>query len=228
MNRPGKPADPERPQDAGRAAPSAGSGAGLDPSASAADQGAASPHGGGARAGRFWSKRRLPAVLISLVVLGAAGLLLYDLAAVRAGRPAMHWRRVLAGDLAKWRLDDVGVLAVAAAVMLIGLWLIVVAVTPGLRSLLPMRRDRAHVRACLHRDAAALVLRDRAMEVSGVQSVRVRMRRNKASVRAQSHFRDLDDVRADLETAVGAGLRELGLARPPALSVRVGRPAKKG
>ncbi|TQK43690.1 hypothetical protein FBY35_5163 [Streptomyces sp. SLBN-118] len=200
----------------------------LDQSASAAAyHSPGHDEGGGGRAGRFWSKRRIPATLVALVVLGGAGLLLYDIAAVRADRPAMHWRRVFAADLAKWRLDELGVLAVAVAAMVLGLCLVVIALTPGLRALLPMRRDVASVRAGLDRDAAALVLRDRAMEISGVQSVRVRMGRTKVSVRALSHFRELDDVRADLDLALGSGIKELCLARPPALTVHVARPSAK-
>jgi hypothetical protein len=203
----------------------------LDQSASAAayEPPAASGDGDGGKAGRFWSARRMPAGLLALVVLGGAGLLLYDIAAVRADRPAMQWRKALAGDLATWQVDELGVLGAAVAAMVVGVCLIVIAVTPGLRALLPMRRDIASVRAGLDREAAALVLRDRAMEVSGVQSARVRMGRTKVSARALSHFRELDDVRADLDAALGAGIRELGLARPPALTVHVSRPpAKKG
>ncbi|WP_411084372.1 DUF6286 domain-containing protein [Streptomyces sp. cmx-18-6] len=183
---------------------------------------------GGGRAGRFWSARRIPAALLALVLLGAAGLLLYDIAAVRAGRPAMQWRRSLADGLAERQLDDVAVLVGAGVAALIGLWLLLLALTPGLRRLLPMRRDRADVRAGLDRDAAALVLRDRAVEVPGVQSVRVRMGRKKAKVRAVAHFRELDDVRADLDTVLATGIKELGLAKQPGLSVQVHRPAKKG
>lgn len=183
---------------------------------------------GGGRAGRFWSARRVPAALLSLVLLGAAGLLLYDIAAVRADHPAMQWRRSLADGLAERRLDDVLVLVGAGVAAAIGLWLILLALTPGLRDLLPMRRDRAGVRAGLDRTAAALVLRDRAVEVSGVQSVRVRMARRRAKVRAVSHFRELDDVRADLDAVLARAVDELGLAKPPGLSVHVNRPAKKG
>ncbi|AWK08498.1 hypothetical protein DDQ41_05630 [Streptomyces spongiicola] len=180
--------------------------------------------------GRFWSRRRVPAGLLALVVAAGAGLLLFDIASVRAGRPGMPWRRSLAGELASRPVDDVWVLAGAAAAVLVGAWLLVLAVTPGLRNLLPMRRraDDADVRAGLDRDAAELVLRDRAVEVSGVQSVRVRVRRSRVTVRAVSHFRELDEVRSDLDTALGEGIRELGLVRRPALSVRVRRPAKKG
>ncbi|TXS51120.1 DUF6286 domain-containing protein [Streptomyces sp. t39] len=202
--------------------------AGTDQSAVAGTDQSAVDHrpapAGKVATGRFWSARRVPAALVAAVVLGAAGLLLYDVAAVRADRPAMEWRRRLADHLADWRLDEVGVLAVSAAVALLGVLLLALALTPGLRALLTMRPGRAGVRAALDRDAAALVLRDRAMEVSGVQSVRVKMRRSKASVRARSHFRPVDEVRADLDKALGAGLKELGLARPPALAVRVGRP----
>lgn len=140
----------------------------------------------------------------------------------------MRWRRSLADELAQRPLNNVWVLVGAGVAMAIGLWLIVLAATPGLRDLLPMRRDRPGVRAGLDRTAAALVLRDRAVEVSGVQSVRVRMARAKVAVRAVSHFRELDDVRADLDTVLTTGIDELGLAKPPSLSVHVRRPAKKG
>lgn len=179
------------------------------------------------RARRFWAVRRIPAALIALILLGATGLLLYDVAAVRAGRTAMAWRRELADDLATRPLDDVLVLIGAGLAVLIGLWLLILAATPGLRAVLPMRHDHADMRAGLDRDAAALALRDRAMEVSGVQSARVRMKRRKVAVRAVSHFRELDEVRADVESVLGTGIDELGLARPPALTVRVGRPLKK-
>ncbi|WP_309059871.1 DUF6286 domain-containing protein [Streptomyces sp.] len=177
---------------------------------------------------RFWSARRVPAGLLALLTLLIAGAFLYDIAAVRTGRPAMSWRRELARQLAGRPLDDIWVLVGAGAAAALGLWLILLALTPGLRSLLPMRRTRPGVRAGLHRDAAATVLRDRAMEVAGVQSVRVRMRRARADVRAVSHFRGLDDVRADLDTVLDDAVRGLGLARPPALSVHVRRPGRKG
>ncbi|MGW0184776.1 DUF6286 domain-containing protein [Streptomyces sp. NPDC003362] len=181
------------------------------------------------RAGRrFWSARRVPAGIVAVLLLGVSGLFLYDIAAVRADRPAMRWRRELARQLAERPLDDPWVLTGAGVAAALGLWLVVLAVTPGLRALLPMRGTRPDVRAALHRPAAATVLRDRAMEVAGVQSARAKVRRRKATVRAVSHFRELDDVRADLDAVLGDALAGLGLAHPPALSVRVRRPGRKG
>ncbi|QEV17404.1 DUF6286 domain-containing protein [Streptomyces alboniger] len=182
----------------------------------------------GGKASRFWSPRRVPAALLALLIFGGAGLLLYDIVAVRAGHPAMRWRRELAHQLGERPLDDAAVLAGAAVAALAGLWLIVLAATPGQRALLPMRRTGSDVRAGLDRGAAATVLRDRAMDVSGVQSVRVRMTRSKVNVRAVSHFRELDDVRGDLDATLADGIRDLGLARAPGLSVHVARPGKKG
>ncbi|MCT9081894.1 DUF6286 domain-containing protein [Streptomyces fulvoviolaceus] len=201
----------------------------LDQAASAAAYGPPPVlEGEGGGDGRFWSARRVPAGIVALLLLVVAGFFLYDIASVRADRPAMSWRRELARQLAERPLDDTWVLVGAGVALALGLWLIVLAATPGLRAVLPMRRAHADVRAGLHRDAAAMVLRDRAMEVAGVQSVRVRMGRSKADVRAVSHFRELDDVRADLDATLAEAIRGLGLVRPPALSVRVARSGRKG
>ncbi|MDX3517976.1 DUF6286 domain-containing protein [Streptomyces scabiei] len=205
---------------AGRDADQSASAAAYDPPPPRED------HGAGEK--RFWSARRIPAAVLAVLLLGGAGLLLYDVVAVRAGRPAMQWRRSLARELAERPLDDPWVLAGASVAVLLGLWLLLLAATPGLRDVLPMRRVHPRVRAGLHRGAAALALRDRAMEVSGVRSVRVRAGRRRVDVRAVSHFRELDEVRADLDVTLADGIRGLGLSRPPALSVHVRRPGRKG
>ena len=180
------------------------------------------------REARFWAPRRAPAAVVAVLVLVTAGAFLYDIAAVRAHHPAMHWRRALARQLAERPLDDTWVLAGAGVAVALGLWLLVLAVTPGLRDLLPMRRAHPDVRAGLRRDAAAMVLRDRAMEISGVRRVRVRLHRSRAHVLAISHFRELDEVRADLDAALHDAIRGLGLAHPPKLTLRVLRPGRKG
>ncbi|MFI5675810.1 DUF6286 domain-containing protein [Streptomyces cellulosae] len=178
--------------------------------------------------GRFWSARRAPAGIVALLLLVVAGAFLYDVAAVRAHRDALSWRRELARQLAERPLDDTWVLVGAGVTAALGLWLFVLAVTPGLRAVLPMRRPHRDVRAGLHRAAAAMALRDRAMDVAGVRSARVRVRRARVDVRALCHFRELDDVKADLEDTLRQAADGLGLDRPPALTVRVARPGRKG
>ncbi|MGP4113782.1 DUF6286 domain-containing protein [Streptomyces sp. 4N509B] len=177
---------------------------------------------------RFWSVRRVPATVVGVTVLGAVGLLLYDVTAVRAERPAAEWRRTLADELASRPLDDGLVVLGALAAVVLGAWLVVLAVTPGLRGLLPMRSQAPTLRSGVERRAAAVLLRDRAMDVSGVQAVRVSVGRRRVRVAARAHFRDLDEVRSDLDAVLDHGIGELGLARPLALSVDVRRPEKEG
>ncbi|MFR9675484.1 DUF6286 domain-containing protein [Streptomyces sp. TR06-5] len=205
-------------------APPAGAGD-LDQDRSEA---AYTPRGDGRdeRARRFWSTRRLPAAPVAAVLAAGTGLLLYDVVAVRLDRPGMRWRRFLADELAARPLDDVWVLTGAVVSAVLGLWLLLGAVTPGLRGLLPMRRERAGLRAGLERSAAALVLRDRAMAVAGVQAVRVRVGRRRVRARADCHFRDLDEVRADLDAALREGVGQLGTARRHRLKVTVRRPKR--
>ncbi|MGA5897422.1 DUF6286 domain-containing protein [Streptomyces venetus] len=204
---------------------------GAEPDRSAPESDTGQPSaldGEGGRERRFWSARRIPAGIVALLLLGLFGLFLYDIVSVRAGRPEMYWRRELAHQLAERPLDDTWVLVGAGVAAVLGLWLLILAATPGLRDLFPMRRTHRDVRAGLHRDAAATALRDRAMEVAGVQSVRVRMRRTRADVRATSHFRELDDVRTDLDAVLTDAVGGLGLSRTPRHSVRVRRPGRKG
>jgi hypothetical protein len=217
------------PQDTTRRLPVLEKEGALDPATGRGDGGAhaASPEALPARAHRFWSARRVPAGIVSVVLFVVAGAFLYDVAAVRADRDALSWRRTLARQLAERPLDDIWVRVGAGVAAALGLWLVLLALTPGLRSLLPMRPVHPDVRAGLDRDAAAQVLRDRAMEVAGVQSVRVRVRRRRAKARAMSHFREVDDVRTDLDAVLTDAIRGLGLSRPPALSVRVRRPGRK-
>ncbi|MBT2539601.1 hypothetical protein J7E99_02470 [Streptomyces sp. ISL-44] len=169
------------------------------------------------RAHRLRSARRVPAALTALALLGVAGLFLYDLAAVRAHRPGMSWRRELARQLDRHTPADLSVLLGGGALAVAGAVLLLLAFTPGLRGILPMRTPDGDtgLRAGLGRKDAAQVLRDRAMEVSGVRSVRVKVGRSRIGVRATSHFRELDDVRADLDAVLAVGIEELGLAHPP-------------
>jgi hypothetical protein len=216
--------DSDLPSEPGQAAPSADGAPGPGSDATAAiDE-------SGWSARRFWSTRRIPAALVALLSAAAIGLLLYDVVSVRAGRSAMRWRR-LAEELATRPLDDIWVIVGAAVAMALGLWLFLLAVTPGLRRLLPMRQPTGiprtgEVRAGLDRRAAALVLRDRAVQVPGVQSARVAVGRRKVKARARAHFRALEEVRADLDAALGEAVTFLGLARQPTLTVRVRRPKK--
>ncbi|MFF9626183.1 DUF6286 domain-containing protein [Streptomyces griseosporeus] len=229
--RPGGDSDP--PPGLVKANPPGDGSRGKDPAPADAAPAGATPavEASDRRVRRFWSTRRVPAALAALLSAAATGLLLYDVVSVRAGRSAMRWRRRLAEELATRPLDDVWMIVGAAVAMALGLWILLLAVTPGLRRLLPMRQPaglpgKGEVRAGLDRRAAGLVLRDRAVRVPGVQSAQVAVGRRKIKARAWAHFRDLEDVRADLDVTLAEAVTFLGLARQPKLTVRVRRPKK--
>ncbi|MGW2642452.1 DUF6286 domain-containing protein [Streptomyces sp. NPDC001348] len=177
---------------------------------------------GGHRAHRPWSARRIPAALVASVILVAAVAALVDVIAVRAGRPAATWRRHLADELATRPVDDVWMLTGAAVAAAVGVWLIVLALTPGLRHWLPLRSPVGcpRLRASLDRDGAADLLRDAAMRVPGVGAARVRVRRHRIKARADVRFRDPRQVRDDLTAVLDEECDRLALARPPRIVVR--------
>ncbi|MET7297042.1 DUF6286 domain-containing protein [Streptomyces griseoloalbus] len=184
---------------------------------------ASGERGRGHRTHRPWSARRIPAALVASVILVAAGAALVDVIAVRAGRPAGAWRRHVADELATRTVDDVWMLAGAAAAAAAGVWLIVLALTPGLRHWLPLRSPAPGLRASLDRDGAADLLRDAALRVPGVGAARVRVRRHRVTARADVRFRDPRQVRDDLTAVLDEERDRLALARPPRVVVRVRR-----
>ncbi|MFB6676373.1 DUF6286 domain-containing protein [Streptomyces sp. NPDC056390] len=182
------------------------------------------PHDGwGARSPRLWSTRRIPAALVALVTLCAAGVLLYDVIAVRAGHRAGAWRIRLADELATRPVDDLWLLIAAAVAVTLGLWLLILALTPGLRRLLPLRAPDGcpDMGAWLDRKGAALVLRDAAMRVPGISSARVRVGRHRVTARADVRFRDPATVRDDLTQALQDQCCQLAVAHTPRLAIRL-------
>ncbi|MEU0969921.1 DUF6286 domain-containing protein [Streptomyces sp. NPDC005917] len=175
----------------------------------------------GHRTHRPWSQRRIPAALVASVILVAAVAALVDVIAVRAGRPAAAWRRHVADELATRSVDDVWMLTGAAVAAAVGVWLIVLALTPGLRHWLPLRSPAPGLRASLDRDGAADLLRDAAMRVPGVSKARIRVRRHRVKARADVRFRDPRQVKDDLTAVLDEERDRLALARPPRIVVRV-------
>ncbi|MFF9768192.1 DUF6286 domain-containing protein [Streptomyces sp. NPDC014636] len=177
----------------------------------------------GHRTHRPWSARRVSAALVASVILVAAVAALVDVIAVRAGRPAAAWRRHLADELATRSADDVWMLTGAAVAAAVGVWLIVLALTPGQRRWLPLRSpaDCPRLRASLDRDGAAALLRDAAMRVPGVGATHVLVRRHRIKARAEVRFRDPRQVKNDLTAVLDEERDRLALARPPRIVVRV-------
>lgn len=172
---------------------------------------------GGRAARRPWSPRRFPAALVALVAAAACAALLYDVLSVHlADRPPAGPRTGAVDWLATHGPGDPAVVAGGAVAAVLGAWLLCLALTPGLRGVLPMAPvPGGHgQRAVLDRTAAAGLVRDAASAVPGVTHVRVRCGRRRVRLRARLSFGDRPATRAALRTTAGAALASLGLSRP--------------
>lgn len=173
---------------------------------------------------RPWATRRVPVAVTASLITLAAGALLFEAVWTRTGNNANAWWTTLTDQLAGRPVNDVWILTGAAVAAALGLWLIILAVTPGLRRRLPLRVPADGIRAVLDRKGAALILRDAALRVPGVSAARIRVHRRRVKIRADARFRDTSDVKDDLTEAVQREQRDrLALARPPKPVIRIRR-----
>lgn len=163
------------------------------------------------------SVRATPAALVALLVLVAAGALLYDVSAVRAGRRAGAWRRRIAEELATRHLDSFWVLGAAALAAVLGGWLCWLALAPGRGGWLALRQEPG---AVIDRAGVAALLELRALDLTMVAAARVRVNRRRVKVTIHGSA-DLAEARAVLTQE----LDRIGLVARPELKLR-GRPAK--
>ena len=176
---------------------------------------------------RPWSPRRVAATVTAFLIMIVAGALLFEAVWTRTGQHANAWWTTLSDEFATRRIDDVWIMTGAAVAAALGLLLVVLALTPGMRRRLPVRAPEgspAKMRAVIDRKGAALLLRDAAMRVPGVSAARVHLHRRRVKVRADVRFRDTDEVKTDLTDAIRRATHDqLGLAREPKPVIRMRR-----
>ncbi|MER7705633.1 DUF6286 domain-containing protein [Kitasatospora sp. NPDC097605] len=158
--------------------------------------------------------RTVAAAVVAAVLLVVAGALLYDVVAVRTGHQARRWRAELADELATRHLDDTAVLLGAGAGVLLGGWLLWLALAPGLRRWLPLR-PHGETSAAIDRSGVAALLADRAAGLPGVEHLRVRINRRRVRI-ALAGPADPASVQRRLREELAA----VTLARPLRLDVR--------
>ncbi|MEV4612132.1 DUF6286 domain-containing protein [Kitasatospora sp. NPDC049258] len=164
-----------------------------------------------AAVGRPRSARTRPAFLVVLVVLVVAGVLLFDVIAIRTGHQAWPWRVGTGRRLADRHLDDPWVLAGAGVTLLLGLLLLWLAFAAGERRWLPLR----DAGAVIDRAGVAALISERAGRLPDVHSVKVKVsaRRTKVMV---TGIADPAEVQRELR----AELARIPLALPNRLDVR--------
>ncbi|MFC8725590.1 DUF6286 domain-containing protein [Streptomyces bacillaris] len=170
---------------------------------------------------RIRAERRVPSAALAAVGAVACGLVLADVVAVRLGGAPAGWRTAVLDWAAAHGPADSAVRIGGAVAALVGAWLLGCALLPGARRRLRMGAPAPELRAQLDRTAAARILRERALGVSGVVGARVGVRRRRARVRLVVGYGDPEEVRSEAVRVLDAGLAELGLARTPVLRVGV-------
>jgi len=171
---------------------------------------------------RWWSRRRVPTLLLTLAAAVACGALAGDVLRVHAaGRPAAAWRTGTLHWLSQHGPGDAPVTAGAGAIAVLGAVMIFLALAPGHRGLLTVSVPGTRLRAAVDRTAVAVLIRDAVGGTRGIGPVRVRVRRRRVTVRAGLDFGDralaLDEARHTARRV----LEDCMLRRVPRLHVDV-------
>jgi hypothetical protein len=171
---------------------------------------------------RPWSSRRNASAAVALVGLFLTGSVLYEEIYIHTGHSAHRWRIAVTNALSDHTLDSGWVIGAAALACVLGLWLLVLAATPGLRRLLPMTAaGTTGIRAALDRGAVAAALHRATLEVPGISGARVRAGRRRAVIRATVRFGQHEEARDALVATLATERDRLGLVRPPTIKVKV-------
>ncbi|MGW3085271.1 DUF6286 domain-containing Asp23/Gls24 family envelope stress response protein [Streptomyces sp. NPDC001108] len=171
---------------------------------------------------RWWSQRRVPAAVLTALTATACGALALDTVRVHTTpRAAAPWRARAVDWLSGHGTGDPAVVAVGALAALLGVGLIVLAVTPGRRHQSTVRPPAARVEAAVDRSALRSLVRDTVADVAGIGSVRVRVRRRRVTVRAGLCFGDRANTRDAVMSAARAALSACTLCRVPRLRATV-------
>ncbi|WP_169951253.1 DUF6286 domain-containing protein [Microbispora sp. H11081] len=174
----------------------------------------------------FRPNRGLPAAVAALALLAIGGLTAVHVVSALLGRPV---RVVPYEQWARWASttawQDGRALAVAGALMLIGLVLILIAVVPGRGRMVALRTGDPDLVVGLPRRALARALRARANAVDGVRAAGARMRGWHADVSVRTDLRDTAALAERVRAAVGDELSRLAPAHGVSLRVRVRGPS---
>ncbi|WP_432110229.1 DUF6286 domain-containing Asp23/Gls24 family envelope stress response protein [Streptomyces sp. AA1529] len=171
---------------------------------------------------RSWSARRAPAAVLALSAAAGCAAVTADVVRVHvAHRPAAAWRTRTVEWLSVHGPDEMPVVVGSAVVAVLGLWMLVLALTPGRRHRFTLAAATPVGNVAVDRSTVAALLRDTVGDVEGVAAVRVRVGRHRATVRASLAFGDREQAREQAASAAHAVLADCLLRRTPRLRVRL-------
>ncbi|MFF5494999.1 DUF6286 domain-containing protein [Streptomyces aquilus] len=171
---------------------------------------------------RVWSQRRVPVALVTWAAAVGCGALALDLVRVHlADRTPGVWRTWAVHWLSGHGPGDPVVVAAGGLTALAGLWMVVLALTPGHRRRYTVRGEVPRVEAVVDRATVAVLVRDAVTDVDGVTAARARVRGRRVTVRAALSFGDRDTAHAAVTAAARDALAACRLRRDLRLRVTV-------
>ncbi|WP_405146183.1 DUF6286 domain-containing protein [Sphaerisporangium sp. NBC_01403] len=171
---------------------------------------------------REFRPRRTVAAAVTALLLAAAALVTFvgAVAALARGRaqvPPLTWL----GPIGRAHWSDPAALTTAAVACVLGIWLLILALTPGRPRAIPIASEDPRTVTGITRTGLSRHLATVAAKVDGVSRARVRLRRNRVHVTASTPLRDASGLPDQVTQAVVERLEELRPLRPVRVRVTV-------
>ncbi|WP_055590051.1 DUF6286 domain-containing protein [Streptacidiphilus griseoplanus] len=166
--------------------------------------------------------RRVFCAILALALAVAAAGLAVDVVAVGTGHAPVFWpQRAITGHLEDSRWGDPAIMAVAAAVALIGLLLLWAALSRGRHHRIRLRSGDEQIDVSTTRRSLRRILADTAGQVEGVDAHRVRIRGHRVKCRVTTPMGDRETLREHIGCALEDQLTELRTAHAYRTTVKV-------
>jgi Family of unknown function (DUF6286) len=166
-------------------------------------------------------RRAIPATLVAVIGLGVAVVVTASCIQVLAHRRAWLPFPAMARFGAGLAVNSPVVLAVAAAVALLGLILLGAALAPGVPTVLPLDPGESGLDIGATRASLITALRAAAAGVDGVEKARVRLRRRRLTATVHTPLHTADGLDTQVRAAITDRLDDIAPARRPRIRVVV-------
>ncbi|WP_269856962.1 DUF6286 domain-containing protein [Streptomyces sp. RPT161] len=165
---------------------------------------------------------RILCALTALVLTAAGTSVLIDVIAVAAGHPTTVWpQQALATHLADSHWGDITVMAVAAAIAVLGLLLLRAAASRGRRRLVPLLSADEHTRTVATRRGLCRSVAEAVGQIDGVDAHHTRIGRRRVKVKATTPRRSIEQLHDLVRDAVHERLEALRTDREYRVTVKV-------
>lgn len=169
-------------------------------------------------------RRGVAASITALIILLAAAFVAAQAILLQLGRRTWLIDSTLIGHrLAVTPFSDRGVLITAAVAVLLGLWLLILAVLPPRRVLIELREADPSLATGITRRGLRRALAGSAVTIDGITAARVRVRGGTAAATLKTPLRRIEGLAENATHTLNGKLTALNPARPLAVKVRLGR-----